>query len=84
MRVITITRHNNPFSGVAEWLRLGGSESSGKATASRYELPEGYSVEHDTVRDPDGAECSIVLTANGVELLSHVNAQHDCVLRSLD
>lgn len=78
--VVTITRHFSGFRNVADRFRVGEHEGDGNASADRYHLPAGYSVnEGRNILDPDGVLCAIVADddGNGPILISLVGPHPD-------
>ena len=55
---VTLTRHYSGFRNVADSFSVGNNEDASTSVAS-YELPAGYSIDGDVVRDSAGYECAI-------------------------
>lgn len=61
MAQITVTRHYSGFQNREDTFALGDHEADGDASATAYELPEGYAIHHGYAVDPVGFRCEIVL-----------------------
>ena len=59
MTTLLITRHFSRFGNVEDRFTVGDREYEGDAAASEYRVPEGYTLDGDTIRDPEGYECGI-------------------------
>ena len=58
MTQIVLTRHYSGFRNVADYFSVGNNEAASTSVA-RYDLPAGYSIDGDVVRDSAGYECAI-------------------------